>query len=520
MAKTPMKNRAKGTVAGLYDAAATSIALSTGEGSRFPSPATEGSFRFWWWNATDYADPADDPNYEICLCPARTSDALGTIVRGQEGTGASVKNIAGKTYKIAAGWTAKIYDDLFTQNLPQTFRGLRLGTHPSADLALRQTLFSADVIVMNDGEAVPNWSNVVTDLTVAGVGGLDTGSEQTATMYKQYALWNGTDQRGCFHRDRDWFLDLDITTGEDASQGIRSAVDNSTVRVSQGITPVTAGRLVMIDVKILKTGTPTGNIWWELQSNSGGVPSNTVLASTWKLDVSRLLTTATVVRVAFLLPASVSASTLYHIVGQGDYTVSATNFVSWRMDGSAASYAGGSKALYDSDTATWTADTDDDLWLRVYIERNNVDFSTTVPAGYRYAHIGYAYNDSAGDLRAFEQHDRSWRLLKPDVNGLIVNEMAAANTLIDLRSYVPALELLTVSFNSTGTGAAGGAVAIGDLSTTDLDIAGVPGKYLQVMYSNSASEVRYAFGTVPVRHAAIMADSTAGVDLYLAGYTW
>lgn len=516
MSLAPVTNFGKATVSTTYDAAATSIVLTTGHGSRFPSTF---SYPITWWNATDYPDPADDPNREIVTVTNRTGDTL-TVTRGAESTGASTKNTAGKTYKMVLTITKAMWEALSTQNLSQTFRGLRLSTHPSADLAVKQTMFSADVIVMNDGEAVSNWENVVTDITVAGAGGLDTGSEQNSTLYKQYAMWNGTDQKGCLHRDRDWFLDLDITAGEDASQGIRSAVDNSTVGVSQGITPVTAGKLVMIDVKLIKTGTPTGNLWFELRSNSGGVPSSTVLASTWKIDVSRILTTATMVRLAFLVPASVSASTLYHIAAQGDYTVSATNFISWRMDGSAAAYAGGSKALYDSDTATWTADADDDLWLRCYIERNNVDFATTVPAGYRYAHIGYAYNDSSGNLWSFTQHDRTWRLLKPDVDGLIVNETAAANTLIDLRSFLPALEILRVAFTSTGTGAAAAAVALGDIQTTDLDVAGTPGKYQQIMYGDSGSEARYGFGEATVRYSAIMADCTAGADLYLRGYTW
>lgn len=510
-------NFGRATVSTGYDAAATSIVLTTGHGSRFPSVFP---FRLTWWNSTDYPDPAEDPNKEIIIVGARSGDTLSSITRGAESTGASTKNTGGKTYRVALTITQAMWEALGGRGLSQSFRNLRLGTHPSNDLSVKQTIFSADVIVMNDGEAVSNWSNVVTDITVSGAQGLDTGSEANSVWYEQYAIYNGTNKYGCLHRAKDWFLDLDITANEDASQGIRSNVDNSTVRVSQGITPVTAGKLMFIDVKLLKTGSPTGNIWFELQSNSGGVPSNTVLASTWKLDVSRIATTATVIRLAFLVPYSVSASTLYHIVAQGDWAVSGTNYINWRMDGSAAAYAGGSKALYDSDTTTWTADTDDDMWLRCYIERNNVDFSTTVPSGYRYALIGYVYNDSGGNLVPFVQYNRTWRFLVT-ATGLLVNETVATLTLLDLRTLVPPLDMLEVSFALTGTGAASASYSFGDITGTDLvsTTAASPGQQLG-MRAESTVEWLHAYGEMIVRYSAVFGDGTAGADLYVAGFKW
>jgi len=511
-----VKNFAKGTVSGTYGAGDTSITLATGHGSRFLDPATDGPFAVVWWNATDFADPADDPNREIVLCTERSGDVL-TFVRGQEDTAASTKNAAG-TYKVIAPITAVAWNS--DETLSQTFRGLSLRTHPDADLAHKQTVFSADVIVMHDGEAVENWSDVVTDITVSGAGGLDTGSEAVSTFYKQYAIYNGTDKKGCFHRDRDWFLDLDITAGEDASQGIRSAVDNSTVKVSQGITPVTAGKLVMIDVKVVRTGSPTGKIWWTLESNSGGVPSGTALATSWKFDVSRIPTTAVEMRVPFWVPYSVSASTLYHVVAQGDYTVSGSNYISWRMDGSAASYAGGSKALWDSDSTTWTPDTDDDLWLRVYIERNNVDFSTTVPAGYSYAHIGYAYNDSAGNLTPFVQHDRRWhhRIMS---NALVVNETSSSPTLVDLAAYIPPSSIIDIVLGLTNTGAAVARANVGDITCIDVTSASVTGNMIPLGTDTVSGEFMTSLSPpVPIVYQAIMIDATAGADLYLPGFAW
>lgn len=517
MSLTPVTNFGQVTVSTTYDAAATSIVLTAGHGSRLPSTFP---YPLVWFDGTTYPNPAKDPNREIVTVTNRVGDTL-TVTRGAESTGASTKNTAGKTYEMVLTITKAMWEALGTQSLSQTFRGLMLSTHPDSDVAASKTIFSADVIVMNDGEAVANWSNVVTDLAASGAQGLDTGSEQNSTWYEQYAIYNGTNKYGCLHRAKDWFLDLDITAGEDATQGIRSAVDNSTVRVSQGITPVTAGKLVMIDVELIKVGTPTGNIWFTIEANSGGVPSNTPLATSWKFDVSKIPTTAggTTMRIPFLVPATVSAATLYHIVAYGDWTVSATNYIGWRMDGSAAAYAGGAKALFDSDTSTWTTDTDDDLWVRVYIERNNIDFSTTVPAGYRYALIGYCYNDSGGNLVPFRQRDREWRLANIGSNGLVVNENAGALALVDLRSYLPASTSIFTTLAVTGTGAAVGFGSMGDITATHINAAGSTGTALYIGWWGSG-EVPGSPGSLILLYNALLIDATSGSDLYIYGFRW
>jgi hypothetical protein len=103
MALDNVKNFAKVTVSTGYNAAATSIVLTTGHGAKLPSV----SFNAIWWNSTDYTDPSDDPNVEIVRVTAISTDTL-TVTRAQEGTSASTKNTAGKTYKMIAGLTAKV----------------------------------------------------------------------------------------------------------------------------------------------------------------------------------------------------------------------------------------------------------------------------------------------------------------------------------------------------------------------------------------------------------------------------
>lgn len=109
-----IKNFGKVTVLTGYDATATSIALIPGDYARLPDPVADGPYNLVWWNNTDYADPADDPNREIIRIVAGSADTK-TILRGQEGTLATVKNIPNKTYKLINTFTKFTYDKINTE---------------------------------------------------------------------------------------------------------------------------------------------------------------------------------------------------------------------------------------------------------------------------------------------------------------------------------------------------------------------------------------------------------------------
>ena len=102
-----------------YDASATSIALSSGDGAKLPSSFP---YNVVWWDFTTYSDPGDDPNVEIVRVTNRVTDTL-TVTRAQEGTGASTKNTSGKTYKMDLSMTKKMIEDL-TINATDTVQTL------------------------------------------------------------------------------------------------------------------------------------------------------------------------------------------------------------------------------------------------------------------------------------------------------------------------------------------------------------------------------------------------------------
>ncbi len=119
----PVINFGKVTVSIGYNASATSIVLTTGHGANLPATF---SYNLVWWDSTTYADPADDPNVEIVRVTNRVTDTL-TVVRAQEGTSATVKNIAGKTYKMILAFTKKMKDDIETAS-----QGITLGTEQAS----------------------------------------------------------------------------------------------------------------------------------------------------------------------------------------------------------------------------------------------------------------------------------------------------------------------------------------------------------------------------------------------------
>lgn len=503
----PVTNFGKVTVSTGYDAAATSIALTTGHGSRLPSTFP---YPLVWWNSTDYADPADDPNREIVSVTARSGDTL-TVTRGAESTGASTKNTSGKTYKMVLSFTKAMYDAILGLSLSQDFRGLTLQTHPDNTVAAYKVrLTHADAIVMSDGQEVDNWDDLDADMTATGAGGLDTGTEQNSTWYSVYAIrQSASDTRALMlHRAKNYTATWTSNTGGNTAATLRYSTTYT--KIAQGVTPSTAGVVPFIDVQLNKTGTPTGNYWFTLETNNGGVPSGTVLATSDKYDVARLTTTYTWIRVPFRVPASLSASTQYHVVLQGDFTISTTNYMNWYYN-NAGAVTGGNEASYNG--TTWTANSGYDCMLILYAEAN--DTALTLPTGYdQYALVGWVYNNSSGNFKHFWQKDRTvfcgydadWK----------VGQMTATVSLFSLDAFVPPIPVLLSGIVYAGTGAH---YAVGHLTAMDVDATATNTKVGAVRGYVGSGET-YASAQVMIDYSAMMTVAGSGTDLYVDTYTW
>ena len=111
----PVKNFGFVTVSTGYDDVATSIILSYGHGLLLPDPVVDGAYDLVWYDDTLYPNPASGHNITTEIVrvtgPAGTGDTK-TIVRAQQGTNASIKNVADSTYKMILGATAKTITDI------------------------------------------------------------------------------------------------------------------------------------------------------------------------------------------------------------------------------------------------------------------------------------------------------------------------------------------------------------------------------------------------------------------------
>lgn len=83
-----VNNNARSTTSGLNNTTdPVTFSVGTGEGARFPviNVTTPNPFYATAWDSVTFQDPGDDPNMEILLVTARSTDSL-TANRAQDGT--------------------------------------------------------------------------------------------------------------------------------------------------------------------------------------------------------------------------------------------------------------------------------------------------------------------------------------------------------------------------------------------------------------------------------------------------
>ena len=503
----PVTNFGKVQVATGYASTSTTIQLLLGHGSRLPSTFP---FPLVWWNATDYPDPADDPDKEIVTVTNRGGDIL-TVTRGAESTVVTNKNIAGKTYRMLLAITQAMWEAK-GRTLSQAFRGLTLQTHTDTAMQAKAVMLThADAITMSDGEEVADWNMLAADVTVPGINGLDAGSEAVHTWYNVLALYNGTTKALLLHRQPNYLADQTNAGSSNSSHALRD--DAARTRLAQGFQLATAGPVPFVELPIFKVGAPTGAYWVTLETNNGGFPSGTVLATSDKLDAARCDTTnstATIMtRFRFRTPATLSAGTQYHLVLYGDFAISGTNYLGWRADTNAG-YANGLKAAYSG--TVWANDSTD-LIFTIYVTTNDV--AAVIPTGYTYAKIGQGRNSGAGDLTAFIQHRRTVYCGTTAIYNF--GAFNAARRLLSTELMTPPIDVQAI-FLANQTSAAA-ILGFGDLTATDL--TGTPtvtnAHYLSVGAAGWASTPPLF---VDSTQGIMFANSASSTTLYLQSYTW
>lgn len=511
----PVTNFGLVTVSTTYGAGDTTIALTTGHGSKLP--ATTGGYQYplTWWDSTNYPHPADDPNVEIVMVTARSGDTL-TVTRAQEGTSASTKNTgSGAVYRMSLGVTKALWESMRVKNMHQ---GLVLRTDRDASDATKKVEITAlDYLVMDDGTVFDNsddsWTGKTADITVSGAGGLDTGAELGGQWYDIYAIATESGTKNLLlHKSKRWSDEASNTTNEDSSQNIGSATSNSFV--SQGFKLSASGKVKYARAKLLKVGSPTGNIVCAIYSDNAGVPGSSLIAA-HTINTANLTTTATWVHFTFphTAPTLSASPTQYHLVI--GVTVDASNYLQWRMDGSAGAYADGAKATWNG--SAWTTDTDDDMMFVVGLEVDNA--AVTMPSTYtKKCFLGWVYNNGYDDFVPFLQSGRMRR-------DLAINETDNYFTVLDgnvgvKRPLAPAIESCRAFIACAGTGTQAGVVAISDTARYDLSSSGDTTSAQAILYSVSTSTRPGVFTEVPISHGFFLAHGTNTAKLWMSGFSW
>ena len=141
-------------------------------------------------------------------------------------------------------------------------------------------------------------------------------------------------------------------------------------QISQGFKPNTSSTVTKIRLWLKKTGTPAGTdtLTLVIQTNSSGVPSGSAVTNGTSntVDISDTLTTSYAwVEFTFTTNPSLTAGTQYHLVLQGAFTISTSNYVQWGADNYDIVYANGSMSYYDD--TTWITDSLYNACFEVYI---------------------------------------------------------------------------------------------------------------------------------------------------------
>lgn len=375
---------------------------------------------------------------------------------------------------LAAASTANTGLRWITTTGVTSFEGVFISTHYTPRLKASQVLFrKGDELLMSDGSVIRGWSNLAADIRVSGAGGLDTGVELPSRWYEVYAIRNGSNgqQSLMLHAASDIVQDASLTTATDGSVVLRT-VGGSLTKIAQSFIPGNTGALTSVELELSKVGSPTGLYWATVEADDGsGFPSGTALATARVMDVSRLPTDKARVRLVFDTNTSITQGNTYHIVYQGDYTLSDTNYTTiWGV--TAGGYANGKASQYNSLSATWfNVPTPVDLWFKTFIQSAPIT-AITMPSGYdQVCLVSFVYNDSSSNFKPYFQLNNTmtlgfspeWKTFTP-VTGLV--------EVMDLRAFCPPTPV-SMGFVLKQAGGAGSticAVGIGGLASTNIPL--------------------------------------------------
>ena len=121
---------------------------------------------------------------------------------------------------------------------------------------------------------------------------------------------------------------VDFATGGTTAGSFLVRYNGDWEKGAQGFQVTLGTDICKVSIELQKYASPTGNIWVEIWSYSGGNPSSVISngVSDTK-DVSTISTSATWYDFTFSTDPTVTKSTYYFVVIRGSWAVSLTNYV-------------------------------------------------------------------------------------------------------------------------------------------------------------------------------------------------
>lgn len=169
-------------------------------------------------------------------------------------------------------------------------------------------------------------------------------------------------------------LFLYYDANDDSQYGLRINT-NDNIKLAQSVTTAGAARTVnSIKLKLKRNGTITAGkvVYVTVESDSSGTPSGTPVTNGTSANVlcTAISGTAGWIEFTFATAMTLSVSTKYWIVLQGDYDVSGTNYIEWKIDSGGSSYTDGDAFIFDS---SWiSAGAGIDFMFRMYRDSSAV----------------------------------------------------------------------------------------------------------------------------------------------------
>lgn len=134
--------------------------------------------------------------------------------------------------------------------------------------------------------------------------------------------------------------------------------DADRLALGQQFTPTVTGGVCRVDVRLWKSGTPTGDVWIEIWSDTGAdLPNAQIGGDSSTVDVTTLNSTsgtATFESFTWVADPAITSGTKYWIVVSSDVSISASDFLRVGTSGGAAS---GRITVEDSGNS-WAADSE------------------------------------------------------------------------------------------------------------------------------------------------------------------